>query len=64
MPPQASGDMHIIQSTTLLNAPQNESSITLLVRGENEHLTEMIHEMCLRAVRYAVEPLQEPEPSP
>lgn len=56
--------MHIIQSTTILSAPQNESSITLLVSGENEHLTEIIHEMCLRAVRYAVEPLQEPEPPP
>jgi len=51
--------MRVIQSTVTLSAPQNESSITLLVSGENERLTEIIHEMCRRAVQYAVEPLQQ-----
>ena len=51
--------MHVVQSTVILNAPQNDASIALLVSGENERLTEIIHEMCLRAVQYAVEPLQQ-----
>ena len=51
--------MHVVQSTLILNAPQNDASITLLVSGEIEHLTEIIHDMCLRAVQYAVEPLQQ-----
>lgn len=50
--------MHVVQSTVTLSAPQNQSSITLLVSGENENLTEIIHEMCRRAVQYAIEPLQ------
>lgn len=51
--------MHVVHSTVILSAPQNESTITLLVSGENERLTEIIHEMCLRAVQHAVEPLQQ-----
>lgn len=51
--------MHVVQSTVILNTPQNDYSITLLVSGKNEHLTGIIHEMCLRAVQYAVEPLQQ-----
>jgi len=50
--------MHVVQSTVILNAPHSEARITLLVSGENEYLTEIIHELCLRAVQYAVEPLQ------
>jgi hypothetical protein len=50
--------MHVLKSTVTLSAPQNESSITLLVSGENERLTGIIHEMCLRAVQYAIEPLR------
>ena len=50
--------MHVVQSTLILKAPQNDASITLLVSGENAHMTKIIHEMCLRAVQYAVEPLQ------
>ena len=51
--------MHVVQSTITLGALQNESSITLLVSGENERLTEIIHERCRRAVQYALEPLQQ-----
>jgi hypothetical protein len=51
--------MHVVQSTVTLSAPQNESNITLLVSGENERLTEIIQEMCRRAVQYAIEPLQQ-----
>ena len=42
--------MHVVQSTVTLSAPQNESSITLLVSGENELPIEIIHEMGRRAM--------------
>ena len=51
--------MHVVQSSVTLSAPQNESTITLLVSGENKRQTEIIHEMCRRAVQYAIEPLQQ-----
>ena len=52
--------MHVTQSSLTLVAPQNESTITLIVSGENERMTEIIHDMCQRAVSHAVEPLDEP----
>ena len=51
--------MHIAQSSLMLAAPQNESTITLLVAGENEHMTEIIHDMCRLALEHAVQPLQQ-----
>lgn len=50
--------MHVAQSSLTLMAPQNESTITLMVSGENERMTEIIHEMCRVAVAHAVQPLQ------
>jgi hypothetical protein len=50
--------MHVAQSSLTLAAPQNESTITLMVTGENARMTEIIHEMCRAAVARAVQPLQ------
>jgi hypothetical protein len=50
--------MHLAQSSLVLKAPHNESSITLMVSGENERMTEIIHAMCREAVVHAVQPLQ------
>ena len=51
--------MHVSQSTIALSAPQNETSITLLISGEHAHLTEIIHDMCRMAIERAIEPLQQ-----
>lgn len=51
--------MHVAQSTIALSAPQNETRITLLIRGEHAHLTEIIHDMCRMAIEHAIEPLQQ-----
>lgn len=51
--------MHVAQSSLTLVAPQNQSTITLMVTGENERMTEIIHEMCRAAIVHAVQPLQQ-----
>ncbi len=51
--------MHIAQSSMMLLAPRNPSTITVMVTGENEHMTEIIHEMCRMAVERAIQPLQQ-----
>lgn len=51
--------MHIAQSSLTLLAPRNPSTITVMVTGENEHMTEIIHDICRMAVKHAVEPLQQ-----
>lgn len=52
-------NMHLVQSTIALSAPQNETRITLLISGEHAHLTEIIHDMCRMAVERAIAPLQQ-----
>jgi hypothetical protein len=51
--------MHVAQSSLTLVAPRNQSTITLMVTGENEQMTEIIHELCHMAVKHAVQPLQQ-----
>ena len=59
MNPKGNTRMHIAHSSLTLVAPQNQSTITLMVSGENERMTEIIHEMCRMAVEHAVQPLQQ-----
>lgn len=54
--------MHVVTSTVVLSAPENECIITLTISGEKGGLTKIVHEMCSMAINRAIEPLRDPAP--